>query len=154
MIKAGCGRVGRWAVFSVVLATAPILASFFYLPQSSSLTSLLSHGDFAILASALVAAAMGELFGPDEPQRWIRNILVSACIVLFTFTIVLLGAIAGNSPRLSPEADVRYSWVSFGIAIVIGIASWGLTVHRVSEQKHRTQTSGPGTGQDQGPEVS
>jgi hypothetical protein len=132
LVKAGCGRVGRWAVFSVALATIPTLASILYLPPSSTLTSLLKHGDFAILASALVAAAMGELFGPDEPQKWIRNVLVSASILLFTCTIVLLGGIAGDSPRLSPEADVRYSWMSFGIAIIIGTASWGLTAHRCS----------------------
>jgi hypothetical protein len=130
LIKAGSGRVGRWAVFSVVLAAAPILASFFFLPKSSSVTSLLSHGDFAILAAALVAAAMGELCGPDEPVRWIRNILFSSCIVLFTFTIVLLSGIAGNSPQLSPARDVSYSWISFGVAVIIGAASWALTIHR------------------------
>jgi len=132
LLKVGCGRVGRWAAFSVALAAVPILISFLALPRSSSMTSLLSHGDFAILASALVAASVGELLGPDEPQRGIRNILIAACFMLFAFTIVLLAGIANNSSQLSPRADVKYSWLSFLVAVVIGAASWGLTVHRSS----------------------
>jgi hypothetical protein len=143
LVRAGCGRVGRWAIFSVVLAAAPILASFFFLPKSSPVTSLLRHGDFAILAAALVAAAMGELFAPDEPVKWIRNVLISSCLMIFTFTIVLLGGIAGNSPQLSPAKDARYSWMSFGFAVLIGIASWALTINRFVIERNAPQSARP-----------
>src|SRR5690348_14122018 len=87
LVRAGVGRVSRWFVCSVLLAAVPILVSFLALPRSSSVTTLLSHGDFAVLASALVAASIGELIGPAEPPPGLRNVLVLASLVLFTFTV-------------------------------------------------------------------
>jgi hypothetical protein len=128
VFKTGIGRISRWFVCSVVLAAVPIFVSFLALPRSSSVTSLLSHGDFAVLAAALAAASLGELIGPSEPPRYIRNMLALACVLLFTFTILLLAGIAGNFARLSPPLDAELSLIAFAIATVIGAASWGATV--------------------------
>ena len=136
LLRAGIGRVSRWMVCSVLLATAPILLSFLALPKSSSIMTLLSHGDFAVLASALAATSIGELIGPTEPVRWVRNILLLASVTLFTFTIVLLAGIAGGFARLSPPLDASLSMIAFGIAAVIGVASWGATVERATESGH------------------
>jgi hypothetical protein len=132
LVRAGVGRVSRWFVCSVVLAAVPILVSFLALPKSSSVISLLSHGDFAVLGSALAAASIGELIGPAEPPPGVRNVLVLASLVLFTFTIILLMGIAGSFARLSPSLDATLSLIAFAIATVIGIASWAATVESPS----------------------
>jgi hypothetical protein len=147
LLRTGASRVCRWFVCSVVLAAAPILISFFALPKTSSMTSFLSHGDFAVLAAALAAASFGELIGPSEPQKWIRNILLLSCLTLFTFTILLLAGIAGNYARLSAPLEARFSWVSFIIAALIGAASWAATV----ERPHRIE-SNKSSGSPQGTE--
>jgi hypothetical protein len=133
LVRVGVGRVSRWFVCSVLLAAVPILVSFLALPKSSSVTALLSHGDFAVLASALAAASIGELIGPAEPPPGLRNVLVLASLVLFTSTVILLMGIAGNFARLSPPLDATLSLIAFAIATVIGIASWAATVEPPSE---------------------
>jgi len=125
------GRMSRWLVFGVALAAVPVLISFVFLPKTSSIAALLDHGDFAVLASALVGSSIGELLGPDEPTKWLRNILISACIVLFAAAIVLLAGIAGNSAQLSTAQRVDYSWLLFVAAVVAGGASMGCTAHIV-----------------------
>src|SRR5260370_11401563 len=132
LVRAGTGRVCRWFVCSVVLAAAPILVSFLALPRTSTISSLLSHGDFAVLASALAAASLGELIGPSEPPRWIRNILIMACILIFTCAVLLLAGIAGRFARLSPPLDVRFSWLTFLLAALIGAGSWAATADRAA----------------------
>jgi hypothetical protein len=141
LLKIALGRVSRWFVCSVVLAAIPILVSFFALPRTSSLTDLLSHGDFAVLAAALTAASIGELLGPWEPPKWIRNILILSCILLFTSAVLLLAGIAGNYARLSPALDVHLSWISFVIATVIGAASWGATIERPTAESSKAGRS-------------
>jgi len=61
-IKHALARVLRYLFYSVGLAIVPILISFAWLPQKSSITMLLSHGDLAVIASALFGVSMGELF--------------------------------------------------------------------------------------------
>ena len=140
LIGPAVGRVGRWLVFGVILAAVPILVSFIFLPKTSSATSLLSHGDFAVLASALGGAAIGELLGPDEPPKWLRNILISACILLFAAAIILLASIAGNAGRLSVQQKANYSWLLFIIAVIVGIASMGLTIRRLTHEQRDVDT--------------
>jgi len=150
LLRIALGRVCRWFVCSVVLASIPILVSFFALPRTSSVTALLSHGDFAVLASALAAASIGELIGPCEPPKWIRNILILSCILLFTSAILLLAGIAGHYARLSPSLDVRFSWISFAIATIVGAASWAATVERPKAQSsnvRRSHQHGDGAGE-------
>lgn len=131
--KAAAGRVGRWFFFGVVLATIPVIISFLWLPKNSSITTLLSHGDLAVIAAALVGLSMGELMGPDEPpQKWIRNIIMCACIMFLLGAIVLLSLIASRGGRLSAGQEVEYSWVLFVASVLVGTASMALTVRRVS----------------------
>lgn len=149
LLRAGIGRVSRWFVCSVLLAAVPILLSLLALPPSASVTMLLSHGDFAVLASALAAASIGELLGPTQPSPGVRNMLVLASLLLFTFTIILLAGIAGSFARLTPELDARFSVISFLVATIIGIASWGATIEKVQESKSRDSH---GRGEDGEPE--
>lgn len=120
-------RVGRWLICSVVLATAPILLSFIFLPRGISITSFLANGDFAILALALVAASLGELFGPDHPARWLQAVLGLSCVMMAIALMTLLAGIAGHASRLTAQYDARYSIISLIIAVVVGAASWWST---------------------------
>jgi hypothetical protein len=120
-------RVGRWLVCSVVLATAPILLSFIFLPQGTSVTSFLAHGDFAVLALALVAASLGELFGPDHPVRWVQTVLALSCVTMAIALMTLLAGIAGHAARLTTEYDARFSVYSLIFAVVVGAISWWST---------------------------
>jgi hypothetical protein len=125
------GRVGRWFFFAVVLATIPVLISFLWLPKNSSVTTLLSHGDLAVIAAALVGISMGELIGPDEPpQKWIRDVLMCACILFLLGAVVLLSLIASRGGRLSSGQEVEYSFVLFVAAVLVGMPSMALTVRR------------------------
>jgi hypothetical protein len=130
-MKDAAGRIGRWLFFGVMLAIVPVIISFLWLPRNSSVTMLLSHGDLAVVASALVGLSMGELIGPDEPQRWLRNVLMCSCILLLLGSVVLLSLIASHGGRLSPNQEVDYSWILFSVAVVVGVASMGSTVRRV-----------------------
>jgi hypothetical protein len=128
-LVAGTGRVGRWLVCSVLLAAAPISISFFFSPESTTMTSFLARGDFAVLALALVTASLGELLGPDEPPKFIRNILLLACLSIGTAAGYLLSFIAGHAPRMSSQSDARDSLILFITAVILGAASWASTSH-------------------------
>lgn len=128
-------RVSRWLVCSVILATTPILLSFVFLPEDTSVTSFLAHGDFAVLALALVAASLGELFGPDHPARWLQTVLALSCVTMAFALMTLLAGIAGHATRLTPKNDASYSVIALFIAVVVGAVSWWST----SPQPH----SGP-----------
>lgn len=129
-VKDAMGRIGRWLFFGVLLAVIPVVISFLWLPKNSSVTTLLSHGDLAVIASALVGISMGELIGPDEPQRWIRNVLMSSCILLLLGSVVLLALIASHAGRFSPNQEVDYSWILFFVSVALGIVSMAATVRR------------------------
>jgi hypothetical protein len=45
---------------------------------------------------------------------------------------VLLSLIASHGGRLSANQEVEYSWILFLVAIVVGVAAMGATVHRSS----------------------
>src|SRR5690348_17761132 len=79
LVGKAIGRVCRWIFYGVVLAAIPTAISLAFLPANSSVDSVLSRGDFAILATAMSGAAICELLGPDEPPKWLRNILLSSC---------------------------------------------------------------------------
>jgi ABC-type transport system involved in multi-copper enzyme maturation permease subunit len=130
-MKEAVGRVGRWLFFGVALAIIPVLISFLWLPRNESVTMLLSHGDLAVIASALAGISMGELIGPDEPEKWIRNVLMSSCILLLVGSVVLLSLIASRGGRLTLGQEVAYSWFLFIVAVLIGVASMGATVRRI-----------------------
>lgn len=130
MKRAGA-RVVRWFFYSVALAIVPILISFAWLPQKSSITMLLSHGDLAVMASALFGLSMGEVFGSKEPlQKWLREVLIIASFVLWAGCLLLLSFISGNAPRFTASEEVKYSWYLLLAAVVIGAASFAATVSR------------------------
>jgi hypothetical protein len=130
ILKLRLGRIGRWFICGVILAAAPVAGSLMFLPRNSSAVSVLGHGDIAVLASALVAASLGELVGPDEPVKWIRNLLLLLSICLLFVTVILLVGIAGMAPELTVRASTFYSWITLALAIVLGSLSWGSTTHR------------------------
>jgi hypothetical protein len=128
------GRVTRWLICSVVLATAPIMLSFVFLPLNVSITSFLAHGDLAVLALALVSAALGELIGPDHPLRWWHTVLSLVCVTFALFLMALLAGIAGHAPRLTAGDEAKYSVLALIIAVVVGAASWWSTTPKVNRR--------------------
>jgi hypothetical protein len=130
LVKESCGRVLRWLVGSVVLAAAPIFVSVIFLPRSVPVSDLLAHGDFAVLAAALVSASLTELLSPDEPTRVVRTVLILGSVLLLVAATVLLCGIAGHAQRLSVSLDVRYSWYVFFVSLALSGASWAVTIHR------------------------
>jgi hypothetical protein len=154
---AAIGRIGRWAFYGVALTAIPILISLMFLSGNTAPNSVLSHGDFTVLAAAISGAAMGELLGPDEPAKWLRNLLVTTCCSLLIVAILLLSDIAHVS-SLSPEQlnphpwwylsakqDVNYSWWLFIASIVTGAAAMGATVHppTIVKKKRPKSSSDP-----------
>jgi hypothetical protein len=150
-LKLAIGRVGRWLGCSVVLAALPIVVSFLVLPKSSSMTTFLGHGDFAILASALAAASIGEVIEPGEPARGLRSFFIVTSIIVFTCTIILLAGIAGDFPRLSPSLDAIYSLILFGVAMLLGIWVWAATVELPEGPGGAGQSGASGSGEGEKP---
>jgi hypothetical protein len=127
-VRVATGRVARLLVCTAVLPAAPIAIFFVFFPKSSSPTELLSHGDFAVLAAALATAALAEVIGPAEPRKGPRNFLILSCVCLFASTAILLAGIAGDAPRLSPSRDALLSVISCGVATLLAITAWVVTV--------------------------
>jgi hypothetical protein len=129
--RAALGRVSRWFFYSVILALFPVAISLASLPKKTSVTMLLSHGDLAVLASALVAVSMGELIGSKElRQNGIYELLFGACLLFWTSSIVLFSFIAGNNQNFTPNTEFRYSWYLLLAAVVTGMGSFAATVAR------------------------
>jgi hypothetical protein len=133
-MKDAAFRVFRWFFYSVVLAIFPILISFAWLPKNSSVTTLLSHGDLAVIASALLGLSLGEIIGSEElqPLKWLREVLIIACVLFWTASLLLLSFISGNATQFTQAEEVQYSWYLLLAAVVIGIASFAATVSRTS----------------------
>jgi len=130
-MKDAAARVCRWFFYSVVLAVIPIVISFAWLPKNTSVTALLSHGDLAVIASALLGLSMGEIFGSEEPQQnWIREVLIGACILCWSASLLLLSFISGGASRFTQNQEVQYSWWLLLAAVIVGIASFAVTVSR------------------------
>jgi hypothetical protein len=129
-IESAVGRVTRLLAYVVIVPALPILLCFMFLPKTSSVTMFLSHGDFAVLAVALTAAAIAEVLGPEAPKPWARNLLVTSCFILLLLFTVLLAGIAGDASRLTPPLDAVLSLVSFGLAVFAAVTAWAVTTRR------------------------
>lgn len=134
-IKSVVGRVSRLLVYAVIVPAVPILLCLVFLPKTSSVTIFLSHGDFAVLAVALTAAAAAEVLGPEAPKPGIRNLLVTSCFVLLLLATVLLAGIAGDASRLNPSLDVALSLISFGLAVFVAVAAWAVTTRHEGTER-------------------
>lgn len=138
-IESAIGRVTRLLAYVVVVPAVPILLCFIFLPKTSSVTMFLSHGDFAVLAVALTAAAIAEVLGPEAPKPRTRNLLVTSCFVVILLVTVLLAGIAGGASRLTPSIDAVCSLISFGLAVFVAVTTWAVTTPR---QEGTEQASG------------
>lgn len=134
-MKDAAFRVCRWFFYSVVLAVFPVLISFAWLPKNSSVTQLLSHGDLAVIASALFGLSLGEIIGSKDlqEQKWLREVLIGSSLLFWSASLLLLSFISGAAPQFTPAKEARYSWILLLSAIVIGIAAFAATVAREPE---------------------
>ena len=101
-------RVGKWFVFSVCIALMPIIFSFIVLSiqrNNVSLASLLGRGELLILASALCAAALGDLLMSKKAKPWARLICGGSTLLSLVMSSLLFAAIAGT-PAKGQELDL------------------------------------------------
>ena len=102
----------------------------------------LSHGDLAVMASAVAGGSICELLGPEPPARWLRNVLMGACVATLIGCTILLMSIGGDmdaivnghlvhSGKLTKSAETKFSTYLLVMAVTTGIPVMAPEVRRV-----------------------
>jgi hypothetical protein len=114
----------RWLLFGVVVATAPLLAdalSGLTRGEWVSMEALLTRGELLLVAAAISAAAIGELFAKDMASMLVGRLLIGgASLVLILMSALWFADIAA---ALRDGETVDASWITLGSLIIFGMAA-------------------------------
>lgn len=112
----------RWLCFSVLLALAPIVAAWMFLPPSATAWDAVGHGELAVLAQALAGASLGALFEYGRSRRAFEFLCILNGAVLVGGLLVFAGIIGEAHHLNQRQAVVLSAWL-LAIATAVGIAS-------------------------------
>ncbi len=142
LVGRAIGSVSRWLFWGIVISGVPIVISLLTAPIGTSVADQLSHGDLAVMASAVAGGSVCELLGPEPPVNWLRNVLLAACVMTLLGSTILLMSIGGDSDtvvnghlthiaKLTKSAETKFSVYLLVIAITAGIPAMAPEIRRV-----------------------
>ncbi|MDM8560771.1 hypothetical protein [Candidatus Parabeggiatoa sp. HSG14] len=86
----GIRKLIRWFIFSIIITLLPIILSALSLEtmgKLDSLSQLIAHGELLLIATAISAAAVGELFISSSKLKILKVIVGGA-----TITVLMIAA--------------------------------------------------------------
>jgi len=121
-------RLTKWFIFSVVIGILPIIwTGLRLLTQGSalSLESLFGRGDLLLVASALSAAAIGELFLSTSDRSVFKLFSGGGCLIVIMVSCLWYSDIVGYLLSGASYDKVIVSKLSIGLFVLSFLASAG-----------------------------
>lgn len=116
-------NISTWLGFSVMVALAPILASWLVsgvVTQSYSLEVTLEHGELLAISIGLMGEALGYLLTNPHANDLLKRFVGIGCTLVLLGSATLLGVLSVNQLHVDTKYVVRVSLVCFGFTLVIG----------------------------------
>jgi hypothetical protein len=88
-------RIGRWLFYCVVLALIPMALHWLWLPEGSTISKTLEHGELALVAAVLAGAALDVAMGQSFPPKT-KNLVVSGGWLVTSLLSVFLAPLSGE----------------------------------------------------------
>ena len=104
-------KLVRWLVYTVVIALVPLLFTLLNLATYSktvNLKAITEHGEMLLIASALGAGAIGEMFTAKVRLSFPQELCVGATLILVIVSSMWFASIASGA------GSVNLNVVSFG----------------------------------------
>ena len=116
-------RLIRWCVFSVVIATLPIVFNYLIMVTrgaEATIITLTSRGELLLLAAGMTASAVGEIIGSGSNLLKLKIIAGGGCVIILMLAALYFAHVsaelnAGRTIQLSVVSNMSVLMFVFGI---------------------------------------
>ena len=122
----------RWLLFSVVMAFTPLAFTAvdrFLSGKEVRVSDLLKGGELLLIASAIAAAAIGDLLIEGKRLWWAQQVICVICIINLAVSAYAFARIAAGTVAITPTLTL--SWWLLGLAVFGG--GMALTIAEVEQ---------------------
>lgn len=120
-------KITRWIIFDVVVALLPLAFNALRSITKTgtcTLEAVTGKGELLLIASALCAAAIGQLLASDQPKYKVRRLLAGGATTALLMLAALYFAFADDFPKVAAAAAIqRVCYVSITMFVFGVIAS-------------------------------
>jgi len=116
--------IAKWAAFGVLIPVVPLLVAYAVsdiVDGPPSIAVMLSGGQLALLATALAARGMGELFGSKRDARALTIFLGGISVAVVLFSAMLYGRL-GEQQVDNHLGLFKYSLGTYFFALISSLA--------------------------------